>query len=320
MDLSSFAKFDVTGPGAEALLDRLTANRLPARQGGIGLTQVLSDNGRILGEWTITRLGPERFYVLTGAGAEVQARDDLTGAAGPDVTVTNVTDVFGMLVVAGPKSRDVLQGLTDTDLSNSAFRWLSAQEITLAGIPVRALRVTYVGELGWEIHAPIDQLAKLYAAIWAAGAPHGIADFGVQAVNSLRMEKGYRGYGAELTNEITLVEADCTRFYAASKGDFRGRAATEAVRAKGITTQLVYGEIAATDCDVYGGEAVMQGTSVVGVCTSGSYGHATGKSLTFAYVDPGAHTGLEVVILGKRRPLTLLDAPAWDPTNARQKA
>ncbi len=136
----------------------------------------------------------------------------------------------------------------------------------------------------------------------------------------LRLEKGYRGWGVELTNEITLIEADCTRFYAASKGDFRGRAATEAVRAKGISTQLVYGEVAATDCDIHGGEAVMQGDRVVGVCTSGGYGHATGKSLTFAYVTPGAATELEVVILGERRALTLLPDPAWDPTNARQKA
>lgn len=126
MDLSSFAKFDVTGPGAEAMLDRLTADKLPRKMGGIGLTQVLSDDGRIIGEWTITRLGPDRFYVLTGAGAEVQARDDLSLAAGPDVTVTNVTDAFGMLVVAGPMSRDVLAGLTDANLSNAAFRWLSA--------------------------------------------------------------------------------------------------------------------------------------------------------------------------------------------------
>jgi dimethylglycine dehydrogenase len=163
-------------------------------------------------------------------------------------------------------------------------------------------------------------LARLYAAIWAAGQPHGITDFGVQAVNALRMEKGYRGYGSELTNEITLVEADCTRFYCPDKGNFRGRDATEAVRAAGITTTLVYGEIAATDCDIYGGEAVMQGDRVVGVCTSGAYGHATGKSLAFAYVVPGATDGLDVIILGERRALTVLDAPAWDPANVRQKA
>ena len=318
-DLSSFAKFNVTGPGAEAALDRLTANKLPRKTGGINLTHVLSDGGRIEGEWTITRLAEDRFYVLTGAGAELQALDHLA-EVGNDVTVTNVTDDYGMLVVAGPKARDVLQPLTDADLTTPAFRWLSGQEITIAGVPLRALRVNYVGELGWELHAPMAQLKTLYDAIWASGKAHGIADFGTHAVNSLRMEKGYAGMHAELTNEITLIEASSARFYVPDKGDFKGREATEAVREKGIDTKLVYGEVAATDCDIYGGEAVMQGDKVVGVCTSGGYGHATGKSLAFAYVDPDVTEALEVVVLGARRALTLLDAPAWDPTNTRQKA
>ncbi len=320
MDLSSFAKFDVSGPGAQVFLDQLTANKLPKRAGGINLTHVLSDGGRIQGEWTITRLGDDRFYVLSGAGTERQTLDHLNFAAGDDVTVANVTDDYGMLVVAGPKARDVLSPLTDADLTNGSFRWLSGQEITVAGVRVRALRVNYVGELGWELHAPMEELATLYDAIWAEGAAHGIADFGAQAVNSLRMEKGYRGYGGELTNEITLIETGCERFYAPDKGDFTGRAATESVRDMGIITKLVYGEIAATDCDIYGGEAVMQGSEVVGVCTSGGYGHATGKSLAFAYVEPDKTDGLEVVILGERRALTLLSEPVWDPTNARQKA
>ncbi|WP_264210379.1 FAD-dependent oxidoreductase [Leisingera thetidis] len=318
-DLSSFAKFDVTGPEAEALLDRLTANKLPKKQGGITLTHVLSGNGRIIGEWTITRLADDRFYVLTGAGAELQARDHLS-VAGNGVTVTNVTDDFGILVVAGPKARDVLQPLTGADLSTPSFRWLSGQEITIAGVALRALRVNYVGELGWELHAPMTRLAELYAAVREAGEPHGISDFGVHAVNSLRMEKAYHGMNTELTNEITLIEAGSTRFYAPEKGEFQGRAATETVRQQGIAAKLVYGEAAATDCDIYGGEPVMQGDRVVGVCTSGGYGHATGKSLGFAYVDPAAAAGLEVVILGERKAFTLLDAPVWDPANERQKA
>jgi dimethylglycine dehydrogenase len=117
-----------------------------------------------------------------------------------------------------------------------------------------------------------------------------------------------------------LIEADCTRFFAADKGDFRGRDATLAVQAAGISTKLVYAEVAATDCDVYGGEAIMHGDRVVGVCTSGGFGHVTGKSLAFAYVEPGAMDGLDVVVLGERRALTLLDVPAWDPSNTRQKA
>jgi len=319
IDLSSFAKFDVTGAGAEALLDRLTANRLPKKVGGINLTHVLSEGGRIEGEWTITRLADDRFYVLTGLGAELIALDHLSMAAGNDVTIANVTEDFGMLVVAGPNARDVLAPLTDADLATPAFRWLSGQEITIAGIPVRALRVNYVGELGWELHAPIAELGKLYDAIWAEGMAHGIADVGGQAVNTLRIEKGYRGMGTELTNEITLIEADCQRFYAPDKGAFKGREATEAVRERGAAIRLVYGEVAATDCDIYGGEAVMQGERVVGVCTSGGFGHATGKSLTFAYVEADAGDGLEVVILGERRALTLHAEPVWDPTNARQK-
>ena len=320
MDLSSFAKIDVTGAGAAALLDRITANRLPSRQGDIKLTHVLSENGRIEGEWTITRLADDHFYVLTGAGAERQALDHLHREAGADVTITNLTEALGMLVVAGPRARDVLAPLSDADLSNARFRWLSGQEIICAGIPVRALRVNYMGELGWELHTPMAELARLYTAIIAAGATHGIADFGAQAVNSLRMEKAYCSMGSELTNEITLLEAASTRFYAPDKGEFRGRAATEALQAKGIATRLVYGEIAASDCDAYGGEAILQGDRVVGVCTSGGYGHATGKSLAFAYIDPAATQKLEIVILGERRAFTLLDRPVWDSGNQRQKA
>ena len=257
MDLSSFSKFDVAGPGA--MLDRLCANRLPKKPAGIGLPQVCLGQGPQ--PWQMDDLPPSAAtfpYPYRGRGRNAGARR-LTFAAGSDVTISNVTDATGMPVVAGPRSREVLAGLTDTDMSNAGFRWLSAQEITLAGIPVRALRVTYVGELGWELPAPIADLARLYAAISAAGQPHGIADFGVQAFNSLRMEKGHRGYGLELmdgrTKEITLIEADCTRLYAPDKGDFRGRTATGSVREESVTSTLVFGEIATKDCDIYGVEA-----------------------------------------------------------------
>lgn len=320
MDLSSFAKFDVAGPGAAALLDRLTANTLPKRIGAIRLAHALSENGRIRGEWTITRLGEDRFYVLAGAGQERETLDHLNLPQAEGVQVANRTDDLGMLLVAGPKARDVLAPLTGADLTNAGFGWLTGQEIEIAGIPVRALRVTYVGELGWELHAPMDRLTDLYHAIRETGAPHGIADFGVAAVNALRMEKAYRGLGSELTNEITLIEAGCDRFFAPGKGEFVGRAATEIVRQKGVSTTLVYGEVAAQDCDIHGGEPVFLGDRVVGVCTSGAYGHATRKSLAFAYVEPGLGIGLEVAILGQRRALTLHDAPVWDPSNARQKA
>ena len=163
LDLSSFAKYDVTGKDAENLLNRISANRMPARDGGIVLTHYLSPQGRIIGESTITRLSEGRYYILSGAGAEDRDLDILTQGvpAGEQVSVSNVTEAFGVLVVAGPKSRDTLAGLSATDLGNEAFPWLSAKEIEMAGVPVRALRVNYVGELGWELHCPLEHLAAL---------------------------------------------------------------------------------------------------------------------------------------------------------------
>ncbi|MCY4220759.1 MAG: aminomethyltransferase family protein, partial [Thiotrichales bacterium] len=242
---------------------------------------------------------------------------------GLDVTVTNVTDDWGTLVLAGPRSREVLTKLTDAALGNEHFRWLTGREIEVAGIPTRALRVNYVGELGWELHCPMARLADLYDAVWAAGEVFGIADFGVYAVDSLRMEKAYRGWGAELTNEITLVEADMERFVAFDKDDFTGRLATLKVRQAGIATRLVYVEVEPGDCDIHGGEPVIASSGVVGVTTSGAFGHCTGKSLGFAYVEPALAapgTTFSIDILGRPRPATVLAEPAWDPRNTRLRA
>ncbi len=325
LDLSSFAKFEVTGPGALDFLDRLCANRMARRDGGIVLAHYLSANGRIQGESTITRLDDERFYVLSGAGAEDRDFDILRHAAvGRDgVSVVNVTDDIGVLVVAGPRSRDVLTGLTDTSLHNDAFPWLTGREIEVAGIGLRALRVNYVGELGWELHCPMARLADLYHAVWDAGSGHGMANFGVYAVNSLRMEKAYKGWGAELTNEITLVEADMMRFFARDKETFTGRDATLSVEAKGAATRCVYFEVEPGDCDVVGGEPVFSDARPVGVTTSGAFGHYTGRSLGFAYVEseyaaPGAK--LSVELLGALRKATVLGDAVFDPGNARPRA
>ncbi|MEM7292630.1 MAG: FAD-dependent oxidoreductase, partial [Pseudomonadota bacterium] len=225
MDLSSFAKFDISGPDAEQMLSRLCANKLPKKQGGMSLCHMLTRNGCIESEITITRLGDDRFYVLPGAGAEEKDWDMLTQGMqdSENVTLKNITDDYGMLVLSGPKSRDVLAQLTDTPLDNDNFRWLTGQEITVAGVPVRALRVSYVGELGWELHTPMAQLEAVYDAVWEAGQEHGIANFGAYALNSMRMEKAYRGLHAELTNEITLIEADMERFFSPDDRDFVGR-------------------------------------------------------------------------------------------------
>ena len=325
LDLSSFAKYEVTGADAEAFLNRVCANKMPKREGGIVLAHMLSEDGRIQGETTITKLGEGRYYLLSGAGAEDRDFDTLTQGKreGEDVTVTNVTDAIGVLVLAGPRARDVLSQLTEQDLTNAAFKWLNGKEITVAGVPLRALRVNYVGELGWELHCPMDRLAELYEAVMAAGKEHGIANFGVYAVNSLRMEKAYKGWAAELTNEITPVEADIERFVAYVKEDFVGKAATLKVKQAGVVTQCVYLEVEDGDCDVVGGETVLDGERAIGVTTSGGYGHVTGKSLGFAYVEP-AYTApgssFEIVVLGERRKATVLAEPVYDPANERLRA
>jgi dimethylglycine dehydrogenase len=319
LDLSSFAKFDVRGADAEAWLNGIYANRMPRKVGGITLAHRLSEAGRIEGESTITKLDEGWFRICSGAAWEIRDGDALKDALDEDLDVelSNVTDDVGILVVAGPKSRDVLGSLTDADLSTPAFRWLTGQIISIAGVELAALRVNYVGSLGWELHAPMNKLAELYDAIWQAGEAHGIADFGVYALNSLRMEKAYKGLGAELTNEITPVEADIMRFVKRDK-EFVGKAAVESVLQGEIATKIVYGEMDATDSDVRGGEPVFDGDRVIGVTTSGGYGHSVGKSLFFAYVEPGlADDGaqFEIEVLGERRPATVLAEPAYDPEN-----
>jgi dimethylglycine dehydrogenase len=325
LDLSSFAKYEITGADAETYLNRICANRMARREGGIALAHFLSEDGRIAGEATITRLGEGRFYALSGAAAEDGDMDHLSQpiAAGEDVRVVNITDDWGVLVLAGPRSRDLLAKLTGADLSNESFRWLTGKEIEVAGVGLRALRVNYVGELGWELHCPMARLAELYDAIWAAGEEFGIANFGVYAVNSLRMEKAYKGWGAELTNEITMVEADMERFVGYDKEDFLGKAATLKVKQAGVVTQLVYVEVAPGDCDVHGGEPVISAGRVVGITTSGGYGHHTGKSLGFAYVEPAlAAPGseFEIDLLGTSHAAKVLAEPAYDPKNERLRA
>ena len=340
LDLSGFAKYDVTGPDARDFLDRLCANRMP-NAGGVVLAHVLSEGGRIGGEMTVTHLADDHFYVLSAAGAELRDLDHLVQGrrAGERVQVANVTNERGVLVLAGPAARDILARLTDAPLDSGAFRWLSGREISIAGRPVRALRVNYVGELGWELHPPMQYLEELYDALLDAGADFGLADFGLYAVNSLRLEKAYRGWGAELTNEVTMIDADMARFLRLDKGDFVGRQATLEQQQrtagdtgdgpplttcggmlKSVPLQLVYFEVDASDSDVRGGEPLYHGDECVGVTTSGGYGHYVRKSLGFGYVppalaQPGAELGVD--LLGERRPARVLKDPVYDPANER---
>ena len=241
MDLSSFAKFEITGPDAFAFLERVCANRIPRRDGRIILGHMLNPNGFIESEITVTRLASDRFYVVSAAVAQLHDYDELRGriAQGERVTVRDVTDDYGVLVLAGPRARDVLARCTDADLSNAAFPWLTGKQITVAGVTLRALRVNYVGELGWELHTPMPEMPAVFEALQRAGGPLGLAMFGIYAMNSLRMEKAYHAWGAELTNEVTLIAADMERFVDFGK-DFVGKAGTLRERQDGPSSKLVY--------------------------------------------------------------------------------
>ena len=322
LDLTGFAKYDVTGRDAATLLDRLCANRLPQR-GRIALTHVLSQRGRIDGEMTVTRLDDETFYVLSAAGAELRDLDHLQQGVRPgeQVQIANVTDRRGVLVLAGPHSREVLSRVAQARLDNAVFPWLGGREIDVAGMPVRALRVNYVGELGWELHAAMEHLEALYEALMEAGAEFSLRNFGLYAVNSLRLEKAYRGWGAELTNEITLADAAMKRFIRFDKGDFIGREAT--LEQTDRTWQLIYFSLDPGDADVQGGEPIYAGERCVGVTTSGGYGHFVQQSLGFGFVPPslaGPGTALTVDVLGQRRQATVHRDPVYDPANHRLRA
>lgn len=318
IDLCAFAQLEITGRDAAALLDRLSANKLPTRNGSIALCHLLTEAGKFETEMTICRLGPGRFF--TGS-AIARANPDADWLrrhirAGEDVTLTNLSQSWGMLALSGPASRDILSQITKADLSNTAFPWLSAQEITVAGQHCLALRVSFTGELGWELHGPLDAIGTLYDALFKAGAAHGLRDFGGHALNAMRLEKAYPA-SAELTTDVGMVEADLIRFFKPESREFLGRTATFATQAK---WHLVYGAVDTTDHDCHGGEPVLAGNRVVGLTTSGGYGHTVGKSLVFAYLHVDApQIGLSVQLLNKPHVLHLLDAPAWDPKSERPR-
>ena len=322
LDLTGFAKYDITGADAEAFLNRVCANLVPKNAGGIWLIHLLSPGGRVQGEMTVTRLGDAHFYALSAAAAELRDLDLLRQSVKPGeaVSIDNVTESRGVLVVSGPRSRELLSTLTDENLSNESFRWLRGREIRIAGQPVRALRVSYVGELGWELHAPIDSMPTLYGAVWRSGQSFGIANYGLYAVNSMRIEKGYKAWSSELTNELNMLEADMARFINFNKGEFVGKDATLAQAPRPY--KIVYTELAATDADARGGEPVMIQDRCIGVVTSGSYGHRVKKSLAFACVAPefaAAGSAFDVLIQGERRAARVLGAAAFDPDNSRMR-
>jgi len=336
-DLTAFAKFEVTGTDAAALLGRLSANRLPTRDGGTRLVHMLTDLGGIECEMTVTRLADDRFYLNSAIAGTTHDHDWLVQHVlpGEDVSVADCTDGTAILAVTGPRARDVLAACTDADLSCDAFPWLTAREVHVAGVPVTAMRVSYVGELGWELHHPIDRMPDLYDALVAAGEPHGMVHFGSYAMNAMRIEKAYKAWGGELTTEITPIEAGLDRFVDLDTPgrDFIGRDATLVRRdaagpdLTGLDMVLVYCEVDATDSDCRGNEPTYDpagdGSGAMGITTGGAWGHTVGKSLAFAYVDPAflePGSTFEIALFGGRHTATVLAEAAHDPSNERLRA
>lgn len=316
MDISAFTKVEVSGPDAETFLDRLTPNRLPRKVGGIALTHLLNRRGRIEIELTVVRLARDSFYLVCAMFFEQRLLDHLAHRQeGEDVTVQKRSDDWAALTINGPKARHVLAACTDAALDNAGFRWMSAQEIRLAEHGVWALRMSYAGELGWELHGPRGAMLDIYDALWAAGQEHGIANYGSFAMNIMRMEKMFKGAG-ELTNEVTLPEADVMRFVRMDK-EFAGRAETLASLEKALPWICAYLEIEPDGVeDGHGGEAILHHGVVVGSTASVAYGHTVGKILAFAYIKPAAAeagTVLDVMIAGKARMARVLAEPAYDP-------
>ncbi len=326
LDMTAFAKYEVTGSGAEAWLDSILANRIPKKVGRIGLCHLLSANGGVRAEFTVYRTGPRSFY-LVGPGAFERHDWDILQKLLPDdarVRLQKITTQMGVLVIAGPRSRELLQKLTDTDLSNAAFPWLTGKFINVGIAQAHALRVNFVGELGFELHHPIEMQNTIFDLVMDAGRPLGIKPFGIKAMDSLRLEKSYRLIGRELSIEYAALESGLDRFVHLNKGDFLGRDALTKWQQRGFKNRFVTLDVQGVkDADARGSEPIYRNGKLVGRATSGGFGWRLNKSIALAMVEPelgDLGSELEIKILGKTYPATVIPESPYDPDNARLRA
>ena len=326
LDMSAFAKCRVTGPGAEAFLDRLVANRIPARRGPVRLVHALNTRGGVHSEFTLYREGPESFY-LVSAGAFQRLDHDWIRKHLPEdgsVHLQDLTNQLGVLVVAGPRSREILQRISGADFTSSAFPWLTGQRIEVALAPCLALRVNFVGELGWELHHPVEYQNHLFDALMGAGRDLGLGPLGIRAMDSMRLEKSYRMVGTELSIEYAALESGLDRFVHLNKSDFIGRDALTRWRERGFANRLVTMEVRGVrDADALGNNPLFKDGELVGRATGGGFGFRVGKSLALGMVRPDLSrvgTGLRMDILGGTREVTVIPESPWDPDNEKLRA
>lgn len=330
MELMPFAKWEIEGPGARAWLDGMIANNVPKKIGRIALVHALNKSGSPRAEFTIMRMPDgmmgERFYVVGPSRMHDVDHHFLMSNAPRDgsVFIKDVTTQYAVLVVAGPMARKVLEKLADADLSNEAFPWLTGKEITVGyASRVRALRVNFVGSLGWELHHPVEFGLHLYDAIMQAGAEFGIQNVGMRAMDSMRLEKTYRAFGTDLNAENTVLEAGLDRFVRLQKGEFVGRDALLKQVEEGLPNKYVTIEIDADDADPFGNEPVYINGEVVGRGTAGGYGHFVQKTLLLGYVKPEVAipgTACQVRVLDQLRPARIVEESPYDPENLALRA
>ena len=314
-DMSVFAKFDITGPDARRYVDSIGANKAP-RVGRIGLTHALSPAGGTESEFTVAVLAEDHIYLTSAAAAEERDEDLLRARAnGLDVIISRVTDDYGVLGVMGPNARTMLERLSSADLGS----WLSVSEVEISGIPVRAIRVSYIGELGWELHVAVNQMRDLFMVLEKTGRAFGLGYFGAYAMNAMRLEKGYPAWGADFTTERTPAETGAGHLIKMDH-EFTGKAALTERMQSDDRWEMVLLEVETTDVDPYYAHGVYQQNNCVGIVTSAAHGHRTGKTLAMAYLrDRTARDNLTVEILGKMRTAQILSTPPFDPENIRMK-
>ena len=329
-DQSSFAKYEVTGRDAARALDHVCANDVTRAPGRLTYTQLLNSRGGIEADLTVARLAEDRFYVVTGTGFRTH---DLAWIAEHlpqgDVAIRDITEDWGTLSLMGPRSRDVLAQVTDADVSDAAFPFGHVREIVIAGATVRALRVTYVGELGWELHVPLAATGSIFDALMAAGAGYDIRPIGYRALESLRLEKGYRAWSSDITPNDTPFEAGLGWAVKMRRNaDFIGRAALEAVQGQPLRKRLAGFTLDDPAAVLVGRETILRNGQAVGYLTSGGYGYTVGKSIGYGYVrneggvsdDFLASGDYELVVANERFPARIVLAPLYDPENLKVKA
>ena len=321
-ELSAFTKFIVSGPTSNTYLDRLTSGRLP-KLNRVGYNLMLTPSGFVGDDMTVTRLSENSFYLVAPATAELRLMQHMENYLPQDgsVAITNLTNHYGVLAVVGPRSRALLSKLTDTDLSSEWFPYLSWQNVRIGNAPARALRLNFVGELGWELHHELIYQRTIYEHILDAGQELGLANCGMRAVlNSMRLEKGYL-LAADICGEETPFQAGLDFFVKFNKGDFIGREALTQQQKRGETPpRLVTLVVDAGDADASGDDCIWNSEQVVGRVTSGGWGHRVDRSLALGYIDsklsePGTRVAVE--ILGDKRPATVVETPYYDPQNKK---